>query len=50
MMTGVVIEIRPHVEIQVKEGGSSLHMTFRKINLVFKGLTLLIIFIASRAN
>ena len=27
------------MEIQVKEGGTSLNKTFREYNLVFKGLT-----------
>ena len=28
------------MEIQVKEGGTSLNKTFREYNLVFKGLTI----------
>ena len=31
-------QLLAEVEIQVKEGGTSLHKTFREINLVFKGL------------
>ena len=31
-------QLLAEVEIQVKEGGTSLHKTFRKINLVFKQL------------
>ena len=31
-------QLLAEVEIRVKEGGTSLHKTFRKMNLVFKGL------------
>ena len=31
-------QLLAEVEIQVKEGGTSLHKTFREINLVFKRL------------
>ena len=36
------------VEIKVKEGGTSLHKTIRKINLVYKGLKQPIIFCSAQ--